>query len=68
MSNAAVQDILQQIEQLSDEDRLRLQRHLAETAEIDWKQEAEKARRIARDQGIDQAVIDQAVQDVRYQS
>jgi hypothetical protein len=41
---------------------------LAEIAEAEWKREAVVARRIARERGLDQAVIDQAVYDVRYPS
>ena len=62
----AVQDILQRIEQLPDEDRLALEERLAEIAEADWKIEAESARRIARERGLDQAAIDRAIHDLRY--
>jgi hypothetical protein len=65
MSEAAVRDILQQIERLSPEDRLELSLRLAEDQEHEWKAEAETARRAAREMGITQAVIDQAVHDVR---
>jgi hypothetical protein len=64
----AVQEILQRIEQLSADDRLILEERLAEIAEADWKHEAEAARRIARERGLDQAAIDQAVNDIRYPS
>ena len=64
----AVQEILQRIEQLPEDDRLILKERLAAIAEADWKHEAEAARRIARDRGIDQATIDKAVNDVRYPS
>jgi hypothetical protein len=64
----AVLEILQRIEQLPDEDRLVLEERLAEIAEADWKREAESARRIARERGLDQAAIDQAIQDLRYPS
>ena len=64
----AVQEILQRIEQLPEEDRLVREERLAEIAEAEWKHEAEAARRIARERGIDQATIDQAVDDVRYPS
>jgi hypothetical protein len=64
----AVQEILERIEQLSEEDRLILEERLAERAEAEWKREAEAARRIARERGIDQAAIDQAIHDVRYSS
>ncbi len=66
MSDATVDNILQQIDQLSEDDRVRLQERLAELAESEWQREAEAARRVAREKGIDQAAIDQAVEDVRY--
>jgi hypothetical protein len=64
----AVQEILQRIEQLPADDRLILEERLAEIAEADWKYQAESARRIARERGLDQAAIDQAVNDIRYPS
>lgn len=66
MSDATLDNILQQIDQLSEDDRLRLQERLADLAESQWQREAEAARRVARDKGIDEAAIDQAVEDVRY--
>jgi hypothetical protein len=62
----AVQEILQRIQQLPEEDRLVLEQHLLERAEAEWKREAEEARRLARQKGIDQAAIDRAVEKVRY--
>jgi len=62
----AVREILQRIEQLPEEDRLVLEERLTEIAEADWKREAENARRIARERGLDQAAIDQAIRDIRY--
>ena len=41
---------------------------LAQQAEAEWQHAAEEARRLARQQGIDQAAIDRAVQKVRYGS
>jgi hypothetical protein len=64
----AVQEILERIKQLPENDRLVLAEQLAEIAEDEWKQEAGDARRIAREKGLDQAAIDQAVNDVRYPS
>lgn len=61
----AVLDILQQIQQLSDEERLALDQKLAELTEAEWQRESEKARRMAREKGLDQAAIDKAIQDVR---
>ena len=65
MSEAAVRDILQQIERLSDEERLDLSVRLAERQEGEWKAEADLARRSARELGITQATIDQAIHDIR---
>ena len=65
MSEAVVRDILQQIERLSAEDRLNLAIRLAERQEDEWKAEADTARGVAREMGITQAAIDQAVNDVR---
>ena len=68
MSSPVVEEILQRIEQLSAEDRLLLEERLAELAEAQWKQEAEKAREVARQKGLDQAAIDRAIQELRYPS
>lgn len=62
----AVKEILQRIQQLPEEDHLELEEHFAMLAEAEWQREAEEARRIARQQGIDQAAIDRAVEKVRY--
>jgi hypothetical protein len=62
----AVYDILQRIQELPEEDRMLLAARLAELDEAEWKREAENARRIAREQGLDQAAIDQAIHDMRY--
>ena len=43
-----------------------LAKQLAEKSEADWKQEAERAREIARQKGIDQPAIDRAVKNFRY--
>lgn len=66
MSDIAVQEILAKIEHLSDEERLYVARRLAETSEADWRREADSARRIAREKGIDQTAVDRAVEEVRY--
>jgi hypothetical protein len=63
-----VEAILQQIELLDGADRLALERRLQELAEVEWKHEAENARAVARQQGIDQRTIDDAVEDLRYGS
>jgi hypothetical protein len=64
----AVQEILHRIEQLPAEDRVLLEERLTEIAEAEWKREAEHARQIARDRGMDQAAIDRAIRDLRYSS
>ncbi len=66
MSNTAVQDILDRIGLLSEEERLYLATRLAETSEADWRREAENARRIAREKGIDQTAVDRALAEVRH--
>jgi hypothetical protein len=62
----AIREILHRIEQLPEEDRLLLEERLTEIAEAEWKREAELARRIARERGLDQAAIDQAIRELRY--
>jgi hypothetical protein len=64
----AVREILERIEQHPEEDRLLLEERLARLAEEEWKREAENARWIARERGLDQSAIDQAVHDTRYPS
>ena len=49
-----------------ERERLNLATRLAEKAEADWKQEAEKAREIAHQKGLDQPAIDRAVKNFRY--
>jgi hypothetical protein len=66
MSQADVQAILDQIERLPEADRLLLEQRLAEMADAEWKREAEAARRQARLRGVDQAMIDQAIHDLRH--
>ena len=60
----AVHEILQRIQELPEDDRLLLEERLTEIAEAEWKCEAVHARRIARDRGLDQAAIDQAIHDL----
>jgi hypothetical protein len=62
----AVQEILERIQLLPAEDRLLPEEHLAEQAEPEWQSEAEEARRLARQKGIDQSAIYRAVEKVRY--
>jgi hypothetical protein len=66
MSQSAIQSILEQIQQLPPEDRILLERELAEMSELEWKREAVEARRLARARNLDQAAIDKAIENVRY--
>lgn len=68
MNESVVQEILDRIDQLLEPDRLLLEERLAERVEAEWKRAAGDARKIARERGIDQAAIDQAVADLRYGS
>jgi hypothetical protein len=63
-----VDAILQQIESLDEADRLLLEQRLGELMETAWRREAESARAIARERGIDQRTIDVAVEAMRYGS
>ena len=63
-----VEAILQQIERLDEADRLALEQRLQELSEGEWNREVEHARDVARQQGIDQRTIDEAVEDLRYGS
>ena len=66
MSQSAVHNILNLIDDLSDSDRATLERHLTERAEAEWRKEAETARQLAKVRGIDQVSIDEAVRKHRY--
>jgi hypothetical protein len=66
MSRANVYELLERIEQLPSRDRALLDDLLAEREEQEWRKEATEARRKAREQGIDQEAIDEAVSAVRY--
>lgn len=63
-----IQEILDRIQRLPVAERLKLDDYLAEQSEAEWQREATVARRIAAQQGIDQAAIDLAVAKVRYPS
>lgn len=65
MSAATVEQILRQIDQLAEPDREDLERKLANRQEAEWQQLAQQAREVARQRGIGQAEIDQAVDAVR---
>ena len=63
---ATVPQILRQIDQLSEPDRLLLEKTLAQRVEAEWLREARRARRLASARGIDQAAVDRAVEEVRH--
>ena len=67
MSTSTVEQILQQIDTLDEESRQLLDERLVARAEAEWSREASAARQVARSRGIDQAAIDRAVENVRYQ-
>jgi hypothetical protein len=68
MMSPQVDAILQQIEQLEEADRLLLQERLQAWSDAQWELEAQSARGMARQRGIDQQTIDDAVEDLRYGS
>ena len=66
MSQSAVQNILKMVDGLSASDREILDQQLSERAEAEWCSEAEAARQQAKERGIDQAAIDEALLKHRY--
>ena len=68
MNTTSVETIMRQIEELSENDRLRLQGLLDERAELEWQRETQIARRDAAARGVDQPQIDAAVERLRYGS
>ena len=66
MSQITVDGIFEEIKQLSDMDRLTLQKKLAEFTEAEWQVEVKKASGEAMARGIDQAAIDRAIERRRY--
>ena len=68
MSTATIYRIVEEIEQLSVEDRLVLEERLSELLENQWQTEVAEARKIAKARSIDQGAIDEAVRQVRYGS
>jgi len=63
---AALKEILKRIEGLSEEDRLVMQRRIADMNEAEWQQEASKARKKARADKLTQRDIDRAIERTRY--
>ena len=66
MSQTNVDDIIKAIEELADQARDLLYRRLAEFDEAMWQREVQEAGKIAREAGIDQAMIDQTIHQRRY--
>lgn len=66
MSRTTVDEILARIKELPDDDRLMFDELLAQEEDLEWREEAAKAREAANSRGIDQEAIDRAVQAVRY--
>ena len=66
MSVATVQQIVEQIRQLSDDERRLLEEQLAEADDAERRTLREEARRIADERGIDMDAIDRAVERERY--
>lgn len=62
----AVLEILDRIRHLPEVDRRELDEHLACLSEAEWLREAAQARVLAKQHGLDQAAIDEAVERVRY--
>lgn len=66
MNESAIDHIWQQIQLLAEDEQLRLHERLAAVADERWREEANSARRLAHERGIDQAAIDRAINKVRY--
>jgi DNA repair photolyase len=66
MSKATVHEIFDRIKELPQEDRHLLDELLNRLDEEEWQREVVAERRKAREQNFDQAVIDQAVAQLRY--
>jgi hypothetical protein len=60
--------IWQQIQSLDEADRLVLEQRLHELTASQWREEVKVAREIARQRGVDQTSIDDAVEQLRYGS
>ena len=64
----AVHDILERIQLLPTAERLELDDELAQQTEAKWQRDAAESRHSARQNGVDQAAIDRAVEKIRYGS
>ena len=68
MSTATVEQILREIDELPEPDRLVFEEKMAARQNAEWQRLTEQARAIARQRGIGQREIDQAVEAVRSRS
>ena len=66
MSQSTVQHILAEIDSLSESEREQLDLRLEQRAEAEWRRETQQTRREAKERGIDQAAIDEAIRKHRY--
>ncbi len=66
MNETLVRDILDRIDQLPEDDRLLLERRMAERAEAQWRRETLAAEEEAKRRGIDEAAIERAIAEIRY--
>ena len=63
-----VREIIDRITSLPDAERLELRAELARLEEQEWIQLSSQARQLARERGIDDATINQAIESLRYGS
>jgi hypothetical protein len=68
MSHTTVEGLIEQIQKLSEEDRLLLETRLSDISETEWQKETTLARQEAKKRNIDQKEIDNAVYQTRYSS
>ena len=68
MSHSAVQEILNRIQNLSDQEREDLESRWTALLDEAWQKEVEQARTLARNKGLNQEQIDQAIHRMRYGS
>jgi hypothetical protein len=66
MTPTNVEEILRQIQELSENDRRLLEKRMAQIADEEWQLEVAEARRVAKEKGLDQAAIDRAIEEIRY--
>ena len=66
MSQAAIHHVMELIEQLPEEDRLELEKLLAQKFDTEWKAALTENRRISQQRGITEETIDRAIHRRRY--